>query len=110
VLLGGIWFFVLGLFIMSSGSKYAPRVEIEDTFVLIHNHIFRNSQLINLKEITKIKFGSYEITFIDKKGDYNTYRINTRKSAESRRIKEELRKKAAYFKIEIQDEIAEMMR
>jgi len=106
VLFAGIWYFVLGIFFLSSLSKYAPRVEIEDTSVLIHNYPFGKTHLIDLNNISKIKFGSFEITFVEYQGNYNTYRFNTRRASEALKIKEELRKKASLLKIDIEDEIS----
>jgi len=110
ILLGGIWFLLLGLFILSNRSKYVPRVEIGDTTVLIHNHIFGKTYNIDLTNISKIMFGSFELTFVGYDGNYHTYRINTRKSSESQKIKEELRKIATPLSIMIDDEIAAMIR
>jgi len=110
ILLGGIWFLLMGLFILSSRSKYVPHVEIEDTTVLIHNHIFGKTHNIDLNNISKIMFGSFELTFVRYDGNYLTYRINTRKSSESQKIKEELRRIAAPQSIIIEDEIAAMIR
>jgi hypothetical protein len=110
VLLAGVWYFVLGVILLSSISKYAPRVEIEDTTVLIHNYPFGKTNRIDLNDVSKIIFGSFEITFAEYKGNYNTYRFNTRKSSESLKIKEELRKKASILKIDIEDEISKMVR
>jgi hypothetical protein len=108
VLLAGVWYFVLGVILLSSISKFAPRVEIEDTSVLIHNYPFGKTHIIDLDNVSKIKFGSFEITFVEYQGNYNTYRFNTRRASESLRIKEELRKKAPLLKIEIEDEISAM--
>ena len=110
VLLAGIWYFVHGIIILSSISKFAPRVEIEDTSILIHNYPFGKTHLIDLNNVAKIKFGSFEITVVEYKGNYHTYRFNTRKASESLRIKEELRKKAPLLKIDIEDEISAMVR
>jgi hypothetical protein len=110
VLLAGIWYFVLGVILLSSISKFAPRVEIEDTSVLIHNYPFGKTYLIDLNNVSKIKFGSFEITIVEYQGNYNTYRFNTRRASESLRIKEELRKKASLLKIDIEDEISTMVR
>ena len=110
ILLGGIWFLLLGLFCLSSGSKYVLRVEIDDTTVLIHNHTFGRTYNIDLNNIAKIIFGSFELTFVGYDGNYQTYRINTRKSSESQKIKEELRRIAAPLSIMIDDEIAAMIR
>ena len=101
---------MLGIFFLSSLSKFAPRVEVEDTSVLIHNYPFGKSHHIDLNNIAKIKFGSFELTFIEYTGDFNTYRLNTRKIGQSLKIKEELRKKAALLNIEIDDEISAMSR
>jgi len=110
VLFGGGWFLIVGLFILSKRSKYVPRVEISDESVLIHNQPFGKSDIIDLKNISKIRFGSFEFTFYDKQGSFNTYRINTRKASESLKIKEELRKVAAILEIEVDDEISAMVK
>lgn len=109
VLLIGFYYLILGVFLLSSLSNYAPRVEIEDTSVLIRNHPFQKSHIIDLNDISKIKFGSFEVTFIEKQGSFNTYRFNTRKVAQSLKIKEELRKKASLLNIEVDDEISAMV-
>jgi hypothetical protein len=109
VLLAGIWYFVLGVILLSSISKFAPRVEIEDTSLLIHNYPFGKTHIIDLNNVAKIKFGSFEITIVEYQGNYNTYRFNTRKVAQSLKIKEELRKKASLLNIEIDDEISAMV-
>jgi hypothetical protein len=109
VLLAGIWYIILGVILLSSISKFAPRVEVEDTSVLIHNYPFGKTHHIDLNNVAKIKFGSFEITFVEYQGNYNTFRFNTRRASESLRIKEELRKKAPLLKIEIEDEISTMV-
>jgi len=110
ILLIGIYYLILGMFILSSLSNYSPRVEVEDTTVLIRNYPFQKSHVIDLTNISKIRFGSFELTFIEMNGNYETYRLNTRKKGQSLKIKEELRKKASLLNIEIDDEISAMVR
>lgn len=109
ILLSGIWAFILGLFILSKNSRFVPRVEINESSVLIKNRPYGKSVVIDLKKISKIRFGSFEFTFFEKQGNYHTYQINTNKASESLKVKEELRKQAIKLGIAVDDEISSMI-
>jgi len=110
ILLSGIWALVLGLFILSKNSNFVPRVEINESSVLILNRPFGKPIKIDLENISKIRFGSFEFTFYEKKGNFDTYQINTNRASESLKIKEQLRKEAVNLGITVDDEISTMIR
>lgn len=110
ILLAGIWIFIMAIFILGSRSKYVPRVEIGESSILIHNHTFGKTYTVDLNTLSKIIFGSYEFTFVEKQGHFFTHRINTRKTSEALKIKEELRKVANKLNIEIDDELSAIYR
>ena len=110
ILFAGIWVFVMAIFILSNRSKYVPRVEISELSILIHNHTFGKTHTVDLQKLSKVIFGSYELTFVEKEGNYYTHRLNTRKTSEAMKIKEELRKEAIKLNIEIDDELSAIYR
>ena len=76
---------------------------------MILNQPFGKPVRIDLDNISKIRYGSFEFTFYEKNGDFNAYSINTNRASESLKIKEELRKVAVKTGIKLDDEISAMI-
>jgi len=100
-LLQGIALLVYAVILLSPKFRYAPRFEFDQNSILIKNRIFSKVYVIELLAVKAIKYGSYEVTFMDIEGRTVTFPIFSKQAENSIAIKEEITKRAQALEIEV---------
>ena len=76
LMLLGLYYLISGLFLLAPGSRYAPRIEMDEDGVLIKDDIFHRSKYYDWTGIAGISFGIYKFTVQLKSGKTQTFQLN----------------------------------
>ncbi len=83
----GIYYLASGIFLLSPGSKYIPRVDLDKKGILIKDDLFHRSRYFVWDQLTSIDLGIHQITFQAKSGMIQTFKLNERDDEINEQIK-----------------------
>jgi hypothetical protein len=87
LILLGIYYLITGAILLSPGSRYVPRVELDPSGILIKDDIFHRSKYFDWDYLAEIQFGISQISLITQSGNMHVFKLNPREEDINSKLK-----------------------